>query len=281
MSMTRQKVVDLALSWEGKNESDGSFKSIIDIYNSYKGTLPRGTKMQYNWEWCACTWSAQAIKLGYTKIMPIEISCYYLIEAAKKMGCWKEKDNYVAQPGDAILYDWNDSGKGENTGAPEHVGTIIETNKKGGYFIVMEGNYNQAVKRRKVAINGKYIRGFIAPKYDDEPKKTTNKTTKIETKKTTEKTTEKKKDTTKKVTAKASADKFDENIAGTYRTTAALHLRNDAGKSHKSLCIIPKGAKVVCYGYYSIADGNKWYYVQATVKGVEYTGFSHSAYLKK
>ena len=33
---SRQAVVDLALSWVGKKESDGSYKSIIDIYN----TLP-------------------------------------------------------------------------------------------------------------------------------------------------------------------------------------------------------------------------------------------------
>lgn len=277
MSMTRQKVVDLILSWEGKNEADGSFKSIIDIYNSYKGALPRGTKMQYNWEWCACTWSAQAIELGYTKIMPIEISCYYLIEAAKKMGCWKEKDSYVAQPGDAVLYDWNDSGKGENTGAPEHVGTIIKTNKKEGYFIVMEGNYNQAVKRRKLPIDGKYIRGFITPDYDEETKKTETK--KTETKKTETKKTETK--SVKKVTATASADKYDETLAGTYKTTDALYMRNDAGKKNKVLCLIPKGTKVKCYGYYSLDGKTKWYYIQVTLKGVQYTGFSCATYLKK
>ena len=41
--------------------------------------------MEYSWPWCACTWSALAIKLGYTDIMPIEISCPELIIAAKKM----------------------------------------------------------------------------------------------------------------------------------------------------------------------------------------------------
>ena len=79
MAYLRQKVLDLAESWVGKKESDGSFKSIIDIYNTQK-TFPRNVKMQYNWAWCACTWSALAIKLGYTAIMPVEISCYYIIE---------------------------------------------------------------------------------------------------------------------------------------------------------------------------------------------------------
>lgn len=164
---SRQKVVDLVKSWIGKKESDGSYKSIIDIYNGYKGTLPRGIKMQYGWAWCACTWSAIAIKLGYTKIMPIEISCYYIIEAAKKMNCWQEKDGYIPQPGDGILYDWQDSGSGNNTGSPDHIGVVVEVNVEDGYMVVVEGNHNDSVKKRTVAINGKYIRGFITPAYTD------------------------------------------------------------------------------------------------------------------
>lgn len=165
MSYSRQAVVDLARSWVGKNEADGSYKEIIDIYNSYTGKFPRGTKMQYDWAWCAATWSALAIKLGYTAIMPIEISCRYMIDAAKSMGCWVEKDDYVPAPADAILYDWDDSGAGDNTGSPDHIGMVEYVS--GGYIVVIEGNYNNAVKRRTLSINGKYIRGFITPKYDD------------------------------------------------------------------------------------------------------------------
>lgn len=255
MGKTRQSVVDLALSWEGKKESNGSFKSIIDIYNSYKGQLPRGTKMQYDWAWCACTWSSLAIKLGYTDIMPIEISCGHLIEAAKKMGCWQEKDSYVAEPGDAILYDWNDSGKGDNIGWPEHVGVIVETHKTSGYFVVIEGNYDNAVKKRTISLNSKHIRGFITPKYDDDIKK--------------------------KVTATHYAKKFSKSVAGTYKTTANLYMRNDAGINNDILCLIPAGTKVHCYGYYSVLEGVKWLYIQVTLKNVQYTGFSSSSYLKK
>lgn len=168
MAYSRTAVVSLAQSWLGKKESDGSYKTIIDIYNSYKGNLPRGTKMQYGWAWCACTWSALAIKLGYTAIMPIEISCYYLIEAAKKMKIWQENDGYTPKPGDAVLYDWEDNGIGDNTGTPDHVGTVETVNTAAGTFTVIEGNYSNAVKRRIMKINGKYIRGFICPKYDAE-----------------------------------------------------------------------------------------------------------------
>ena len=162
---TRSAVVALAQSWVGKNEADGSHKSIIDIYNTYS-PLPRGIRMRYSWAWCAATWSALAIKLGYTDIMPVEISCYYVIERAKAMGIWVENDAYVPQPGDAVLYDWDDTSAGDNTGNPDHIGTVESVDKSAGTFVVIEGNYSDAVKRRTMAINGKFIRGFVCPKYD-------------------------------------------------------------------------------------------------------------------
>lgn len=165
---SRQAVVDLITSWLGKNEADGSYKSIIDIYNSYKGPLPRGIKMSYSWAWCACTWSALAIALGYTDIMPLEISCGLLIEKAKEMGCWVEDDSYIPKPADAVLYDWDDKGVGDNTGWPDHIGTVSYVNLEAGYFEVVEGNCANAVKKRTVSINGRYIRGFIVPKYDSD-----------------------------------------------------------------------------------------------------------------
>lgn len=159
------QVLELANSWLGKNEKDGSYKEIIDIYNSYKGPFPRGIKMQYSWSWCACTWSALAIKLGLTAIMPIEISCGELVKNAIKMNCWIEDDDYIPEPGDAVLYDWQDSGTGDNVGWPDHVGLVDYVNRDEGYFTTIEGNYNDAVKKRTVSINGKSIRGFIHPKY--------------------------------------------------------------------------------------------------------------------
>lgn len=171
MEYSRQKVADQAEAWVGLKESDGSFKVIIDIYNS-KEPFPRGTKMLYSWEWCAATWSAIAKKLGYTEIMPVEISCYYIIEEAKKMGCWQENDAYVPNIGDACLYDWEDSGVGDNMGGADHIGTVTYVNRSAGYFVVTEGNNSGSVKKRTVSINGRYIRGFITPHYTDNTVKT-------------------------------------------------------------------------------------------------------------
>lgn len=170
---SRIEVVNLLDSWLGKNETDGSYKEIIDIYNSYGEKLPRGLKMNYNWAWCAVTWSALAIKLGYTDIMPIEMSCGLLVNEAKKMGVWEEKDGYVPRIADAVLYSWSDPVSNykstDNTKWPDHVGTVTYVNKNGGYFEVIEGNYDDKVKKRTISINGRYIRGFITPKYDEIP----------------------------------------------------------------------------------------------------------------
>lgn len=80
-----------------------------------------------------------------------------------------------------------------------------------------------------------------------------------------------------------SAKKMNKNLAGSYIVTAVngLYLRKGAGKSKGSLCLMPKGTKVRNYGYYTPLDGVKWLLVQATVKGVTYTGFCSKAYLKK
>ena len=87
--------------------------------------------------------------------------------------------------------------------------------------------------------------------------------------------------TTNVVTASGTADYFDKSIAGTYTTTGNLNMRDDAGVSKNSLCVIPKGTKVKNYGYYSVSNGVKWMYIQVTLNGVKYTGFSSSRYLKK
>lgn len=322
MGYSRQKVVDLVKSWDGKNEADGSYKSIIDIYNS-KEPFPRSTKMLYGWAWCACTWSALAKALGYTAIMPVEISCYYIIEQAKKMGCWQENDAYVPNPGDAVLYDWQDNGAGDNKGNPDHISTIIEVYKDAGYMVVEEGNYSNSVKKRTLSINGKYIRGFIVPKYTDNTlsapstdisgksidtlaheviagkygsgdarkKALGDKYQKVQARvneilngsatKPINIEQPQTQPTEKKVTATCSAQKFNKSLAGTYKTTADLYMRNDAGTNKKALVVIPKGTEVHNYGYYSMSGGTKWLYIQVKIDGVTYTGFSSSVYLKK
>lgn len=161
---SRQAMVAKMQSWIGKNEADGSFREVIDIYNSHTPRA-RGYKLQYSDEWCAGTVSAAAIATGNTDVVPLEVSCHYMIEGAKAKGIWVENDGYVPQGGDIILYDWQDSGAGDNTGNPDHVGVVEYTS--GGVIHVIEGNKGRKVARRELSVNGRYIRGFIVPKYSN------------------------------------------------------------------------------------------------------------------
>lgn len=173
MSM-RQKVVEIAKSWIGKNEADGSHRSIIDIYNSHT-PLARGYKVKYTDAWCATMVSAVAIAAGCTNVMPTECGCGKMIELYKKIGRWKEDDSYVPEPGDIVFYDWDDNGVGDCTGNPEHVGIVEACD--GNTITVIEGNYSNSVKRRYLNVNGRYIRGFGLPDLGEaerEPMKTSD-----------------------------------------------------------------------------------------------------------
>ena len=162
MSCTRNEIVKQAQAWIGLKESDGSHKKIIDIYNTID-PLPRGYKLKYTDAWCAGFVSAAAKVCKALDIVPAECSCSRMIELAKKAGIWVESDAHKPQPGDFMMYDWDDSGSGENTGAPEHVGIVEKIS--GSTITVIEGNYSNAVKRRTIQVNGRYIRGYVVPKY--------------------------------------------------------------------------------------------------------------------
>ena len=85
------------------------------------------------------------------------------------------------------------------------------------------------------------------------------------------------------VKAKKAAHSFDKSLAGAYQVTAGdgLHIRDGAGTGEDSLAVLPMGTTVRNYGYYNTVGGVKWLYIQVTMGGTTYTGFSSSQYLKK
>lgn len=191
--VTRTDIVQQICSWEGWSERNGKHKLIVDIYNYYLPTAVKtGTlnyKVTYNDAWCATAASAAYIQAGAPELFPIECGCPRNITLAKKMGIWQEADQYVPDLADAVLYDWQDSGSGDNQGTPDHIGIVISVDKAAGTFVVMEGNTGDGVVgRRTMNINGRYIRGFVTPKFGDTPTKA--ETTKTEDKKTVTKTYE-------------------------------------------------------------------------------------------
>lgn len=173
----RNKAVGTAQAWLGCKESNGTHKAIIDLYNSVK-PLPRGYAVKYNDAWCATFVSAVGIEAGLSKIILRECGCGAMIELYKAAGRWQENDAYVPSAGDVVFYDWEDTGKGDNTGYPDHVGLVCSVS--GNAIRVIEGNKNNAVEYRDIAVNGRYIRGYGLPDYASmaaEPEKAPGKKT--------------------------------------------------------------------------------------------------------
>ena len=104
-----------------------------------------------------------AIKCGLTDIMPTEVGVGNMIDLYRRLGRWKEQDSYVPSPGDVIMYAWGYSGAGDCASGASHVGIVVSCDGK--TITVIEGNKNNAVGYREIAVNGRYIRGFGLPDY--------------------------------------------------------------------------------------------------------------------
>lgn len=169
----RKKYVETAASYMGVKQWSKKHKEIIDIFNTVK---PDGWSMTYSAFWCATFASAMGIKaFGKSKaemVFPLSANCQTIVNKAKAMGMWVEKDSYKPKAGDWILYDWQDNGIGDDVeGGADHAG-IVE--KAGKSITVIEGNKNKQVARRVIPVNGRYIRGFVVPKYSRIAQKHTN-----------------------------------------------------------------------------------------------------------
>ena len=270
MARYSSRLIEQAKAWLGYNEADGSHKKIIDLYNSHK-PLARGYAVQYTDAWCATFVSAVAIKVGYTDIIPTECGCQQMIELFKKLNSWQEDESVTPQQGWVIFYDWQDtSGNNNNTGYADHVGIVEKV--ENGVITVIEGNYSNSVKRRTLAVNAKYIRGYGVPKYGEVTTATTPVESTPEVKPVTQTTT----------TKNDSAKSFLKSVAGVYKVTASwLNVRSGAGTQKPIIISIPKDTIVNYYGYYTTYDGVDWLYVQFKYKGITYDGFVSSKYLTK
>lgn len=165
---TRQKIVAQARAWLGLCEPT-SYLPILECYNDY--ARQHGLYvMRQDDPWCAMFASAVFIKSGVPQIMPVEVSCPRMIAIAERRGLWIEDDNYLPSPGDLILYDWQDSGAGDNRGESDHVGIVCSIS--GSTIYVVEGNCSDAVREINRQRGQRYIRGYIVPDYasvEDEP----------------------------------------------------------------------------------------------------------------
>ena len=159
----RQKVADIINAWVGATKGSAKHLEILEIYNSHK-PLARGYKMQVKDAYCAATVSAAYIKAGIAEYTGTECGVETFVQIAKGKGIWVENDAHTPKIGDACVYDWDDTGKGDCTGAGDHIGIVTQAGASS--FVATEGNMSGGkVGKRTMAINGKYICGFICPDF--------------------------------------------------------------------------------------------------------------------
>lgn len=161
MSATANDVLNVARGWLGYSEANGKFKEILDVYNNHK-PLARGYKIKPTDHWCDAFVSACAIKAGAVDIIGTEVGCEKHIAIFKKKGIWIEDGCVKPQPGDIILFNWDDSTQG-NDGDADHIGFVEQ--QYGNTIVCIEGNINEKVGRRTINVGWGYIRGFARPKY--------------------------------------------------------------------------------------------------------------------
>lgn len=240
MVVTKEEVLSVARGWLGLNEKDGSFKTILRVYNEHR-PLPRGYTVKSTDEWCATFVSAVFIKANASEMISKECSCERFVSIFKSMGIWVEDGTITPESGDIILYSWKKHSQPNDLRA-QHIG-IVEF-VANGVITVIEGNKSEAVARRQIKVGNGYIRGYAKPKYKILKEEAVNS---------------KPKTSIKVKPAKG----LNKSYAGTYITSCDLNLRSGAGTSNSSIKVMKKGTKLHNYGYYTrLSTGKVWLYVK-------------------
>lgn len=159
----RQKVAGIINAWVGATKGTPKHLDILEVYNNHR-PLARGYKVKVTDAYCATTVSAAYIRAGIAEYTGTECGVEKYTLVAKKLGIWVENDAHTPKIGDACVYDWDDNGVGDCTGAGDHIGIVTKVST--GSFTVTEGNMTGGkVGKRTMAVNARYIRGFICPDF--------------------------------------------------------------------------------------------------------------------
>ena len=251
----RSEIVTIAKGYVGCRQGSKLHRKLVDTFNRVK---PHGEVGNYVCDWCAIAWSAFQILAGNTsKNVPLSYNCGTLIRDAQKLGIWVENDGYIPSPGDGIIYSWSDSGKGDCKTGASHVGTVEKVS--GNKIIIIEGNKGDscACGRREIAVDSRYIRGYICPKYGAASSKAEQSTQK--TKQTTKKTSAPTYTVGKtyKVTAAGDCLNVRTGPGVKYEVKAKKDLTKDGQKHSNARGQLKKGTKVTCQEV-NKNNGNVW-----------------------
>ena len=151
-SEARNAYLVALLSLVGIKEGSTQHVALLNDYNQIT-PLPRGHKAVKSDSWCAITVAGQGWKLGYRK-WPWECSCTLIREEAKRRGIWRSGWESMPKLGDWIIYNW------DQKGGAEHIGVVCAI--IGNAVWVVEGNYDNAVKIRRIYVGDARVEGSVA-----------------------------------------------------------------------------------------------------------------------
>ena len=157
---TASAMIATMQSYIGLKEPDGD-NIIIGKYNKiYKRAVKNKSYIMTNTDaWCAATVSVAADESGNADTIPIDCNCQAQVDWFKAQGRWKGK-GHTPKTGNIIYYDW------EGNGWSDHVGVVEKVSGK--TITVIEGNYDNACKRRTITVGDDRIMGYGIPAYKAE-----------------------------------------------------------------------------------------------------------------
>lgn len=250
-------------SWVGCNESDGSFRQIIDTYNSHFPRA-RGYAVKYTDEWCDTTVSAAAIKAGMVDLIGTECGCEEHVKIFKQKGIWIEDGAITPKPGDIIVFSWKKSTQ-PNDSYSDHIGVVAAV--KNGIITTIEGNKDEAVGYRSIPVGWGFIRGFARPKYGGRQEEAVQEIAG---------------NSLGGVTVSSGSGTLGKNPKWAGIVTASLlNVRSWAGTGYpniKSYPLLQQGTMVEVCDFLAANDGSEWLYIR--IAGQVY-GFVSAAFIAR
>lgn len=151
-----QAVLQEARYYLGTIEGSSSHKHIIDYYNSFR-PLPRNYAVKYTDAWCATFVTVVFSKAGLRDIIYPECGCQEMLSHMKTT---KTNVQSSLAKGNIVFYDW------DNNKHADHVGIITQVLENGKVLKVIEGNKNDSVDYRTIAVNSNQIQCIALPDYN-------------------------------------------------------------------------------------------------------------------
>ena len=149
------KLVSIAKQKIGIREGSGAHIALVNEYNSIR-PLPQGYKLKTSDAWCAAFVSVCAKEAGLADF-PFECSVRRMYNKANAA----KRTSKTPKVGSLVVYDWGPNG------TLDHVGIIESID--GDILTVIEGNFANAVGRRKISKKAAVIYAYITTNAEDIP----------------------------------------------------------------------------------------------------------------